>query len=79
MLADALNLPWLMSFTASCTGFESGKMMRGCLLSRMISCSFSIPVAKANASSSHECHLLHLSSSFAECILTTFFSPFFTA
>jgi len=53
ILADVLNLPVMISLTASCTGLESGIIIRGYLLSFIISCFFSIPVANASASSSH--------------------------
>ena len=70
---DALNFPLLISLTASCTGFESGIIKSGCLLSLIISCSFSKPVANASASISHGFHLRQRGSSLAECSLTIFF------
>ena len=61
ILALALKWPLFMRLTASWTGLLSGHMIRGCLLSLIMSNSFSIPPANARASISQGLHLLQLS------------------
>ena len=57
ILALVENFPSFTNFKASLTGLLSVSIIRGCLLSLMMSYSLSTPTANASASVSHGDHL----------------------